>query len=469
MPRKEFGERLKFASITFLTAILVVGFGLFLVKPIEGAFLGRKNPDTANSVLIASAETTDNWKGSFGAIIGKIFGVGGDEPKLISPSPEIPKEAPAPPLLAVDFSQGPEETDQEQTLSTLIARVDALSFESSFNTFKNLKTTAANLLRNSSFEEESGGAPRQWNYNLDGSSANVFRTDEAHRTGNYSLKFKGENNGNFGISQPAVKTIKRRAYTLSAWLKATDVPSNTSFKLVFWDEVGNKRASTSTFNLSGTKEWYRIETTIDNTDGWEGKKWYPMVEINALASGAIYLDDIQLEEGEQASVYHFGGGGGSTNDTATGIGDGSVLAGTDGSLYPAIANSGSLGIGANPFRELHLTKASIDNNGNLTLEGSATVKGRGYFKENLDVSGAATISGNLRVDGTSAFGGAMTLTGNLLPGTNDAYNLGSATSRWKDIFLGPETMHIGTSATDEGTISFDTTNNDLTINSTGDL
>lgn len=58
---------------------------------------------------------------------------------------------------------------------------------------------------------------------------------------------------------------------------------------------------------------------------------------------------------------------------------------------------------------------------------------------------------------------------NILPRTNDTYDLGSDSFRWKDIYLGGETMHIGTSTTDEATLGYTTSSNLLTLtNNYGD-
>ncbi|XLQ19853.1 MAG: tail fiber protein [Candidatus Moraniibacteriota bacterium] len=51
----------------------------------------------------------------------------------------------------------------------------------------------------------------------------------------------------------------------------------------------------------------------------------------------------------------------------------------------------------------------------------------------------------------------ITNTGNLLPSTNDTYDLGSSTNRFRDLYLGPNSLHIGTNG-NEGIISYDTTN-----------
>ncbi len=56
------------------------------------------------------------------------------------------------------------------------------------------------------------------------------------------------------------------------------------------------------------------------------------------------------------------------------------------------------------------------------------------------------------------------LSDDLLPSGNDTLDLGATGSRWQDLYLGPQTLHIGSSLTDEGTIGYDTTNNILSIN-----
>ncbi|MBI4457837.1 hypothetical protein HY633_02640, partial [Candidatus Uhrbacteria bacterium] len=52
-------------------------------------------------------------------------------------------------------------------------------------------------------------------------------------------------------------------------------------------------------------------------------------------------------------------------------------------------------------------------------------------------------------------------TAHAIPAANTTYDLGSTASRFRDLFLGPDSLHIGTSATDEATIVYDTTNNIL--------
>ena len=92
--------------------------------------------------------------------------------------------------------------------------------------------------------------------------------------------------------------------------------------------------------------------------------------------------------------------------------------------------------------------------------------------EELDVIGDVALSNYLYfANGTTEYlrwdASDFILTDDLLPGTNDALNLGSNSYRWADLYLGPGTIHIGTSTSDEYTLSYDTTNNRLGFNVNG--
>jgi len=96
--------------------------------------------------------------------------------------------------------------------------------------------------------------------------------------------------------------------------------------------------------------------------------------------------------------------------------------------------------------------------GGNTLGAAMTIGTNDSYGLNLETGGST----RLAID-TS---GNATLGGNFLPSTDDTYNLGSNTYRWADLFLGPSTLHIGTSTSDEGTISYDTTGNNMIIGAT---
>src|SRR3990167_942508 len=65
--------------------------------------------------------------------------------------------------------------------------------------------------------------------------------------------------------------------------------------------------------------------------------------------------------------------------------------------------------------------------------------------------------------GTTSPNTALTVAGSITPSADDTHTLGSTSYRWSDLYIGPSTVHIGTSATDEGTLSYDTTSNILNL------
>ncbi|TXH02004.1 MAG: LamG domain-containing protein [Candidatus Moraniibacteriota bacterium] len=118
---------------------------------------------------------------------------------------------------------------------------------------------------------------------------------------------------------------------------------------------------------------------------------------------------------------------------------------------------------------LNVTGGGTSVMANPWTDGGSYIYATGY--EALRIyDGAGTNYLGLSHDGTYAtlgYNGTdyinLTSAGDILPETNDTQALGSDTKRWKDIFLGGDTMHIGTSLTDEATIAYNTTTNILGI------
>ncbi|MFA5926334.1 MAG: LamG-like jellyroll fold domain-containing protein, partial [Parcubacteria group bacterium] len=84
-------------------------------------------------------------------------------------------------------------------------------------------------------------------------------------------------------------------------------------------------------------------------------------------------------------------------------------------------------------------------------------------------NGDVTMNGNVGI-GTTSPSAKLTVAGDIFPSVDDTYNLGDDTHRWSDLFLGPATLHIGSSTSDEYTLSYNTTANTLgfNVNGTGD-
>ncbi|KXK10231.1 MAG: hypothetical protein UZ22_OP11002000876 [Microgenomates bacterium OLB23] len=134
---------------------------------------------------------------------------------------------------------------------------------------------------------------------------------------------------------------------------------------------------------------------------------------------------------------------------------------------------------------------NIDQSGNVITTGDIAVNGDDITSDgtltidaatdiNLDADGADIVfkdAGTTVATFTNSStdltivpaGGDVFITGNMSPTTDDTYDLGSDTRRWRDLYLGPDTLHIGTSTSDEGTISYTTSTNVMNIGGTGDL
>jgi fibronectin-binding autotransporter adhesin len=91
------------------------------------------------------------------------------------------------------------------------------------------------------------------------------------------------------------------------------------------------------------------------------------------------------------------------------------------------------------------TGCTINSSGDLTCTGAISGSGGGFATKALDNLASVAINTHL------------------IPDSNDDTDLGSTGLRWQDLYLGPGSLHVGTSATDEAVISYDTTGNILNI------
>lgn len=310
----------------------------------------------------------------------------------------------------------------------------------------NFDGAVLNLIGNSSFEAEKNTVePRQWRYQLMSTKDNTFRSPEGIHSGKYGLKFKGVSDApELGISQPDTKITPGRTYTLSAWVKVVNAPRVT-VKMGFWDEQNNTYGQMESFAYSGTKEWVRINMTAVNP-GWitDLKSWFPMIEVRGLTNGAVYFDDVKLEEGSNLTLYNSAGL----------LGSGLIMVDSNGNLYPGESGFGSLGTPDNKWSHLFLRgDVNADGNGNfggdvavnggdITSDGNLTINAEGYVRvgedgepETAKNNNDLYVQGKLETDGEAAIGGDLTVYGNVIPGNDDMYDLGQAGREWRDAYV----------------------------------
>lgn len=97
-----------------------------------------------------------------------------------------------------------------------------------------------------------------------------------------------------------------------------------------------------------------------------------------------------------------------------------------------------------------------------------SVGGAGSFTGALTASSTLTVQGNATLNGNTTLGNAstdtITLSGrvgsHILPSVDDTYDLGSSTDRWRDLYLGPNSLHIGQSG-NEATLGYDSATGDI--------
>ena len=83
-----------------------------------------------------------------------------------------------------------------------------------------------------------------------------------------------------------------------------------------------------------------------------------------------------------------------------------------------------------------------DVNGDFNLSGAVDIGGTAQIN-------ALNVTGNLSVDGITIFNntvdvnGNLNVTGNIIPTVNEAFDLGSTTAKFRDLFLSGDTIHLG--------------------------
>ncbi|MCE7934605.1 MAG: hypothetical protein DYG96_08425 [Chlorobi bacterium CHB2] len=130
----------------------------------------------------------------------------------------------------------------------------------------------------------------------------------------------------------------------------------------------------------------------------------------------------------------------------------------EGSFVPEVDSAVSLGSPERRWRSLYVTGGSI-HIGRFSAGGIANLKGGPSTQSSAD---GATISYDNTND-VLVIDKPINSGGTTQPDLNNVFSLGSTTNRWKDLYLGPSTLFIGTSTTDEAKVSYNTAANELRI------
>lgn len=128
-----------------------------------------------------------------------------------------------------------------------------------------------------------------------------------------------------------------------------------------------------------------------------------------VSSATLDVSDINITVAKGAASAAAANGAGMTVDGA-----GATL------LYTSATDSWNIN------KQLIGTSASL---GDTTTSTSTT-------------TGALVVSGGVGIAGTTYIGANVTVTGSVLPSANVTYNLGSASQRWKDLYLSGSTIYL---------------------------
>ncbi|MBL7986655.1 MAG: hypothetical protein JNJ94_01165, partial [Chlorobi bacterium] len=135
-----------------------------------------------------------------------------------------------------------------------------------------------------------------------------------------------------------------------------------------------------------------------------------------------------------------------------------VALGDEGAFVPEEDALINLGAPERRWKSLYVTGGSI-HIGRFNAGDKANLKGGPSTQASPD---GATISYDDASD-VLVIDKPINSGGTTQPDLNNVFSLGSTTNRWKDLFLGPSTLFIGTSASDEAKISYNTAANELRI------
>jgi hypothetical protein len=125
-----------------------------------------------------------------------------------------------------------------------------------------------------------------------------------------------------------------------------------------------------------------------------------------------------------------------------------------GAFEPYTDNAYTLGTPTHRWRDLYMGPSSIKMGGFISGNKS------GQSEQAVDEVTISYSNGTLIIDKP------LGSTGSMVPNNSDIYTLGTNTSRWRDLYLGPSSLHIGDD-TLEAKISYEPTVAELRINTNG--
>ncbi|CAA9409620.1 MAG: CBM16, partial [uncultured Phycisphaerae bacterium] len=150
----------------------------------------------------------------------------------------------------------------------------------------------ANLVRNGSFEEVAGGAPRGWRTRHYAGEAKQELSTTVARTGKNSVVLKSDKGADTSWYVDAAVEPNTN-YKLSAWVKTENVTPVRGGRGAQLNVHGTEFRSPA---LTGTEDWRRIELAFNSGP-------QTRVSINCLfggwghATGTAYFDDVELTKG----------------------------------------------------------------------------------------------------------------------------------------------------------------------------
>ncbi len=165
-----------------------------------------------------------------------------------------------------------------------------------------LHATSKNYLQNHNAENEGIWASRSGN----GSQGNAAYESGEKYLGTKSLKVTKSNDQGFHNWEQKVTLTKGKTYTLSAYVKTTDV-SNTAGKgaglyISYTDSTGQPVILETNY-LTGPKDWTRLEkffTLPSDASSAEVTVGGTLIQ----ETGTAYFDSFQLEDGKVANSYN---------------------------------------------------------------------------------------------------------------------------------------------------------------------